>query len=198
MRTSTTARRVLVGMLGWLAWATVAPLEAQTVALSPQETPGGAAKPLYAIVVDIQSVLQRAKASASVQRQIDEQRESYQVEIAKQENELRQAERTLQEQRNLIEPDEFDRRRRAFEKRLAEVQTLVQSRRQVLEKAYGAANTRIRTTMLKIIADVAEREHVALVLSKQQVVMMDRSLERTDAILEALDAQLPEITVDLQ
>jgi outer membrane protein len=198
MRTSTTARRVLVGMLGWLAWAMVAPLEAQTVALSPQETPGGAAKPFYAIVVDIQSVLQRAKASASVQRQIDEQRESYQVEIAKQENELRQAERTLQEQRNLIEQDEFDRRRRAFEKRLAEVQTLVQSRRQVLEKAYGAANTRIRTTMLKIIADVAEREHVALVLSKQQVVMMDRSLERTDAILEALDAQLPEITVDLQ
>lgn len=172
------------------------PAAAQTTTAPTAET--RPIKPVYAMVVDVQHVMQRASASASLQRQIDQQREAYQGEIARLENELRQAERALQEQRTLIERDEFDRRRREFEKRVAEVQSLVQNRRQVLEKAYGTANTRIRSTMLTIIAEIAEREQVVLVLSKQQVVMVDRSLERTEAVLQALNERLPDVKVTLE
>ncbi len=190
-RSSDVMKRVWL-LAGLLMWMVCHPL-----ASSAQAVPERAATQIF-MVVDIQHVLQNAKASASIQRQIDGQREVYQKEIALLETELRQAERTLQEQRTLINPEEFDRRRRSFEKRVAEVQTLVQSRRQILEQGYGAATAQIRSEMLKIIARIAEREQVSLVLSKQQVVMVDRGLERTEAVLKALDEVLPDVRVNLQ
>ena len=68
-------------------------------------------------VVDIQRVMRDSAAAKSIQGQIEKMRGSYQQEITKQENELRNAEQELNRQRTLVSPEAFNERRRQFDER---------------------------------------------------------------------------------
>ncbi|WP_445678413.1 OmpH family outer membrane protein [Radicibacter daui] len=149
------------------------------------------------MVVDMQQVLQDSKAVVSVKAQIDKRRASIQDEVSKLEAELRTSEKSLQDARPTLSQDEFEARRKAFEQRVSQVQAIVQDRRQSLEKAYSDAMNDIRKQLLEIIAKTAEKDGIALVLSKQQVIMVDRKYEKTGEILATLDAQLPDYKVQI-
>jgi Skp family chaperone for outer membrane proteins len=149
------------------------------------------------MVVDMQQVLQDSKAVVSVKAQIDKRRASIQDEVSKLETELRTSEKSLQDARPTLSQDEFEARRKAFEQRVSQVQAIVQDRRQSLEKAYSDAMNDIRKQLLEIIAKTAEKDGIALVLSKQQVIMVDRKYEKTGEILATLDAQLPDYKVQI-
>jgi Skp family chaperone for outer membrane proteins len=149
------------------------------------------------MVVDMQQVLQESKAVVSVKAQIDKRRAAIQDEVSKLETELRSSEKSLQDARPTLSQDEFETRRKSFEQRVSQVQAIVQDRRQSLEKAYSDAMNEIRKQLLEIIAKTAEKDSIALVLSKQQVIMVDRKYEKTADILAELDAQLPDYKVQL-
>jgi ABC-type thiamine transport system ATPase subunit len=53
--------------------------------------------------------------------------------------------------------------------------------------------SKIRETILTIIAEIAEERGLTLVLFKHQVIVFDQSLDLTQVVLEHLDESLPEI-----
>lgn len=166
-------------------------------ALAQTQTPAQQGENNAYMVVDMQQVLQDSKAVVSVKAQIDKRRASIQDEVSKLETELRTSEKSLQDARPTLSQDEFEARRKAFEQRVSQVQAIVQDRRQSLEKAYSDAMNDIRKQLLEIIAKTAEKDGIALVLSKQQVIMVDRKYEKTGEILATLDAQLPDYKVKI-
>lgn len=166
-------------------------------ALAQTQTPAQQGENNAYMVVDMQQVLQDSKAVVSVKAQIDRRRASIQDEVSKLETELRTSEKSLQDARPTLSQDEFEARRKAFEQRVSQVQAIVQDRRQSLEKAYSDAMNDIRKQLLEIIAKTAEKDGIALVLSKQQVIMVDRKYEKTGEILATLDAQLPDYKVKI-
>ena len=170
---------------------------ASGAALAQTQAPAEQSENNAYMVVDMQQVLQDSKAVVSVKAQIDKRRASIQDEVSKLETELRTSEKSLQDARPTLSQDEFEARRKAFEQRVSQVQAIVQDRRQSLEKAYSDAMNDIRKQLLEIIAKTAEKDGIALVLSKQQVIMVDRKYEKTGEILATLDAQLPDYKVKI-
>jgi outer membrane protein len=148
-------------------------------------------------VVDIQMILQDSVASKSIQKQLDTQRQTYQNEISKQEEKLRAAEQELGRQRTILSQDAFAQKRREFEQQVAEVQRNVQARKKSLDQAFNESMTKVRDNLLQIVADVAGERKATLVLAKQQVVIVEKSLDLTSVVLERLNKKLPNVAVNI-
>ena len=146
-------------------------------------------------VVDVQFILQEAAASKSIQKQLEAQRETYQNEISKQEDRLRAVEQELNHQRANLSPDDFGQKRREFEQQVADVQRTVQARKRVLDQAFNESMAKVRDTVLQIVTEVAGEQKATLVLAKQQVVLAEKSLDLTAAVLERVNKKLPSVPV---
>jgi len=146
-------------------------------------------------VVDVQLILQESAASKSIQKQLEAQRETYQNEISKQEDRLRSVEQELNRQRTVLSADDFGQKRRGFEQQVADVQRTVQARQRVLDQAFNESMTKVRDAVLQIVTEVAGEQKATLVLAKQQVVLAEKSLDLTSAVLDRLNKKMPSVPV---
>jgi outer membrane protein len=146
-------------------------------------------------VVDVQFILQEATASKSIQKQLEAQRETYQNEISGQEDRLRAVEQELNRQRSALPPDDFGQKRREFEQQVADVQRTVQARKRVLDQAFNESMTKVRDIVLQTVTEVAGEQKATLVLAKQQVVLAEKSLDLTSAVLDRVNKKLPSVSV---
>ena len=152
-------------------------------------------EPLVIMVVDFQRIVRESAAAATVREQIDELRTAYQGEFARIEEQLRTAEAELTNQRAVLPDEEFLRRRREFEQQVTEAQRQAQYRRAELDQALDGAMDRIQSSLLDIIAEIAEQQQANVVLNRSNVVMVDQGLDFTDDALAELDAVLPHVDV---
>ena len=152
-------------------------------------------EPVVIMVVDFQRIVRESAAAATVREQIDELRTAYQGEFARIEEQLRTAEAELTNQRAVLPDEEFLRRRREFEQQVTEAQRQAQYRRAELDQALDDAMDRIQSSLLDVIAEIAERQQANVVLNRSNVVMVDQGLDFTDDALAELDAVLPHVDV---
>ena len=152
-------------------------------------------RPLVIVIVDFQRIVRESVAAATVREQIDQLRTAYQGEFARIEEQLRAAEAELTDQRPVLPDEEFLRRRREFELQVTEAQRQAQYRRAELDRALDDAMNRIRSSLLDVIASIAERQRANVVLDRANVVMLDQELDFTDEALAELDAVLPHVDV---
>lgn len=152
-------------------------------------------EPLVIMVVDFQRIVRESAAAAAVREQIDELRTAYQGEFARIEEQLRTAEAELTNQRTILPDEEFLRRRREFEQQVTEAQRQAQYRRAELDQALDGAMDRIQSSLLDVIAEIAEQQQANVVLNRTNVVMVDQDLDFTDDALAELNAILPHVDV---
>lgn len=153
--------------------------------------------PIRAIVVDFREVVANSDAAESVRSQIDSHRESFQEEFVEIEDDLRSVEQELTELQGQLEPEEFNRRRREFEQRIAEAQQTAQSRRAALDEATDQGMQEIRTALVSIIHGIAEENRANLVLNRAEVILMSDRLDFNDEALRRLNEELPFVSVAL-
>jgi Skp family chaperone for outer membrane proteins len=146
-------------------------------------------------VIDINMIIRDALAFNSIREQIGKYREVFQEEIQKEEEALRSANQELTRQRNLLSAEAFAGKRRDFEKRVTEVQRLVQQRKQNLDRAQGAAMKKIQKSLQDIITAFALEQDVSLILRKDQTVLASNTLFITKVVLDRLNSALPTIKV---
>lgn len=146
-------------------------------------------------VVDMQFIVQQSTAGKSVRDQLDKQREKYMKQIKKKEDELLSTEEELKRQRGVMKPEEFEAKRVEFEKKISAAQAEAQKLKASLERAYSESMTKLRAETAKIVADVARAQGVTVVLSRQSVVLADKSLDITPQVVEKLNSSLKDIPV---
>ena len=184
-------RFVRFAFLLFLAGALVRVAEAQ----APAEPPA-AAQHLAVMVVDVQALLQNAKAAKMVRTQIEGKRADYTKEIAHEEEGLRQERDKLQRQQSSLSAEALNAKGRAFQQKVNELDRQVQAKRQALEKSNADALAKLQQTMLKIIADIAKQRKANLVLQRTELVLFDRTFDVTDEVLQKLDQEMPALTVN--
>ncbi|MCK6453822.1 MAG: OmpH family outer membrane protein [Alphaproteobacteria bacterium] len=148
-------------------------------------------------VVDVDRIRENSTAAKSVREQLEKQRSTFQDEISKQENDLRNAEQDLNKQRSVLSPEAFNQRRQQFEQRVAEVQRTVQARRRQLEGAMQSSMTQVNTAVVQSVQDIATARGATLVLPKSQIILVDKSMEVTDEVLTLVNRKLPTVKVTL-
>lgn len=146
-------------------------------------------------IVDMKAVRQNSTAVVSIREQITRYRTGFQTQIQQEEEQLRSANQELARQRSILSADAFAEERKKFEARLAEVQRLVQKRRQELDQLRDTAMADVQATLNTVIAEIANERGVVLVLQRAQTVLAARPLEITAQVVERLNQKLPNVVV---
>jgi outer membrane protein len=165
---------------------------------------GLAASPLAAeqapptiLIVDMQQILEQAKAAKQVSETLNQQFSAYSKEVAQQEDELQKGRGELERQRTVLAPDVYNGRARELQQRYDELSKVVQSRQQALQQSYKEAMTKVETAALEVIADLVKERKANLVMAKQALVFEDESMDVTAETIARLDKKLPSVPVNL-
>ncbi|MBI3419234.1 MAG: OmpH family outer membrane protein [Proteobacteria bacterium] len=150
------------------------------------------------LVVDVKRILDESKASVSVQKKIEAQRAAFQTEIAAKEKLIRDAEQELLATRGKLEARVYAERENQLRQKFREVEQYVQDRRRLLEQATTLSMGKVRSVLLGIVTEIARRRGAQAVLIKQQVLWAENALDITDQVLERLNAQLPDLPVEIE
>lgn len=154
----------------------------------------GALKPV-AGVLDLNEVMARGKAARGLIAQRETYVERYQAEVAETEKKLRGLDQELIRQRATLPPEEFAKRRQAFQDKVNVFQAQVQTRRSKLEKAFGNAMNTIQAMVIRVTKEVAERQGMNLILYRSQTFLFDPGMDITDTVLTEVDRRLPNVTM---
>lgn len=157
-----------------------------------------AAAPVSKIaVVDVQGLVADSKAGKSIQSQIQKQRESFQAEFSSLEKELGELQKKLSDEKADQNSKEFQAKRKEFETKMANANNLVQKRRQSLEKGAADAVLELRKEIVKIVADIADKEKYTIVISRQDVILVEKDMDITGKVLAELDKKLSDVKLKL-
>ena len=156
-----------------------------------------AQNPTSIAVVDVQALLTKSEAAISIEKQIDEYKERFVGEIAKQEQELRDMEKELGEQRSKLGKDEFASKAKAFEEKLIETRKLAEKKRRAFDEASAKALDTLRETLYGVVQELAREKGFTLVISKQNVILGEQSIDLTDETMTMLNKKVSSITLDI-
>jgi outer membrane protein len=156
-----------------------------------------AAPPTIALV-DVQRILNESKASQSLQKQIQAKRESFQKELADKEKKLKDTEKSLISDKEKLSAEEFAKKRKAYEESIAEARKLFQQRRNSLEQGVGKGMEELKRNIAEAAAKVADEKKYDIVLTRDSVLLAEKSLDITADVLKNLDAKLPDLKLEVK
>ena len=172
------------------------PCAAQAQAQRQQPAAQGIPTPVV-MVVDTNRIMAEARAMKAIRDQIERIRGSFQTEIKRDEDELRRIDQEMAQQRQVLSTEAFNQKRQDLQNRVNSLQQKTRARRQQLDGALRNAMTTVRNTLVRIVQGIAQRNGANLVVQKSDLVYADQRMEFTDEVLRQLDAQLPNVTVEI-
>lgn len=171
----------------------IAAASAQAGPLLAQQAP----PPQVILIVDMQQILQDAKAAKEVQAALNQQYSAYSKQVAQQEDELQKGGADLERQRTVLAPEIYSARARELQQRYDELGKTVQAKRQALQQSLNEAMGKVRNAALEVVADIVKERRANLVLEKQAVVYEPEGMDVTADAIQRLDKKLPSVPVNL-
>jgi Skp family chaperone for outer membrane proteins len=166
--------------------------------LAADPAPAASPKVPSIAIVDVQMLLSESTAAKNIQKQLQEKRDALQKEFGQYEEKLRADEKALSDEKGKLDEAAFKLKREAFEKKLLETQGLVQKKKRDLEQAVLDSTAVLRDALLKIVATISEEKKYDVVLTRQNVVLADKTLDITAQVLEKLNATLTAVPLTVK
>lgn len=146
-------------------------------------------------VVDIQQLLRDSKAAQGIESQLATIRKNFQAEVEGDEKALRAKEKEIVDQKGKLKEDELKAKVAEFQKQVAETQKKVQEKKNKLDKAVASAIGKLRAQIVKVVAEIADKKSLDLVLARTDVVIVSKTLDITAEVLARINKDLPSVTV---
>ncbi len=157
--------------------------------------PRPAAAELNIAVVDVDSILKNSKAAKSISKQVDEKRKSFIASVKKEEDKLRAEQQAIESKREEMSQDELIKKAQDFDKRRIEARKSIQDKKGSLDKAYSVAMNTLTNTIYEICQAIADEKKIDLVITRQNIIVGNLSLDITKEVLERMDKKLPELKI---
>ena len=146
-------------------------------------------------ILNYQLIQKNSTAMVDIQTQIETRRKTYQEEISQQEKDLRADDQELVRQRTVLSAEAFALKRREFEAKVAQVQRQVQDRKRELDRAFEYGMNQVQLVINEIILELSREKNFNLVLSRQQIIFVDDTLNISQDIIRILNERLPLVQV---
>lgn len=146
-------------------------------------------------VVDMNKVLQTADAAKGLIAELDAKRKEFQTQLTKEETALRTSEQEILKQKDKLSAADFEKKRKEFEGKVAAAQKSVQDRKKVLDDAFAAAMTKLRTEILKASAEVAKAKGYTAVFNQEAMVLADTKADITNDVIAGVNKSVKKIDV---
>ena len=146
-------------------------------------------------VVNIQKIMSEAVAAQNVHEQLEEKSKGFQADISKKQEQLQKEKQEISEKRSVLSKSAFDEKAAAFEKKVTAAQKEAQSKKAMLDNAFGHAVNDIQKAVTDIIADIAKEKGFAVTVPTSQTLYYDPKLDITADVLSRLNQKLPKLEV---
>lgn len=146
------------------------------------------------MVVDIQKIVNEAKATKAILSQREKFQQQYQQEFSGEETKLAEEKKALDDQRAVLSPEAYAERQRAFGAKAADFARRVQIRWANLNEATNGAMGQVGAQMNKIIREMATEMGANLVVNRGQVEYYDPGMDKTLIAAERLNSTMKEVT----
>jgi outer membrane protein len=160
------------------------------------EVRAGTGEPPVILIIDMDKIRRDASGFRSLQSQMDDRRSAYQSKLQVKEQELREADLELSQQRTILSASAFSQKRKELERQIAALQQDVRQTRASMEALFKEGMAKLQKVLVEIVAEIARERDADLVLTKSQVVLVKPELEITDQALERLNEKLPSVALD--
>ncbi len=149
-------------------------------------------------VVDVQALLSQSGGAKSIEKQIDAYKEKFLSEVSGEERALRENEKNLADQRATLSKEEFAAKAKEFEEKLYKMRQTTQAKKRALDEAFSKGMGQLRTKVYEVVQALAKEKGFNLVISKQNVIVGEDSIDLTQETMKRLNAELPSITVTVK
>jgi len=166
-------------------------------AAAPPATGGSSqALPVPVIaIVDLDRIMQESVAYQKAAAQIDKIRQQTADELRQRENELRDAEQELSRQQRLVSAEQFDQKRRDFQRQVGEAQQLAQTKKRDLDTVSNGAMNQIRNTIVQVVGEISRERGINMVLPRAAVVLESPAFDVSNEVITRVNQKLPSVTV---
>ena len=147
------------------------------------------------VVVDIQQVEAKSTEGQSLQQQLKSKRETFQKDVAAKEKALRAEQEKLIAQKGDMDAEEFKQKATSFEKQLINSQKELQKKRVEFDKSAGEALSKLRSEIVKAVGNLATENDYKLVITRQDVVIVEKTVDITADVLERVNKDVDKITI---
>jgi outer membrane protein len=144
-------------------------------------------------IVDFDIIVNESKAGKSVKSQYDKQRSAFDADLERKRKAFKDQVVKLGAQKSTLSDDEFKRKRDALDAQGKAIQKSLVQTKQALDSNFNKAIGQIRSALLEIIADIAKKRALTLVLNKSAGIVAADAYDLTDESMKELDAKLPSV-----
>lgn len=171
-------------------------LKAEEEAPKVQAQPAVAAAAVVKIaVVDFDRLLNESVAAKAAEQKLTEARKSLLKELQEKEKAISNDAAALRKEKAKLKPEEFKEKAKAFEEELLKTRKELAKQKEDLDRSLAVATGNLRKEVLKIVAEIADKEKYSLVLSSQNVVIAEKSMDITAEVLNKLNASVKEVSL---
>lgn len=146
-------------------------------------------------VVDIDSILSSSKAAKSIKAQVDEKRKTFLKSVKEQEDKLRTEQKAIEEKRADMSKEDLIKTAQDFEKRRIEARNTLQKKKSELDKSYSKAMNTLTDTITEVCQEIADEQKIDLIITRQNIIIGNNSLDITPNIMELMDKKLPSLSL---
>lgn len=149
-------------------------------------------------VVDVQEILAKSAAAASLDKQADAAKEKFRAEVSAQEQGFRAEEKKLAEQRGKLSKEDFALQARAFEEKLVSFRSEAQDRKRALDEAIGVSMGEIRAKLYEVVQQISAEKGIDLVITKQNVIVGSQEIDLTEETMKRLNDVISTSTLEIK
>ena len=154
--------------------------------------------PLTIAVVDVQALMTQSDAAKSLEKQVSDRKEKFIASLSKQEQDLRDAQKKLTDARATMSKDAFAKKAQEFEKKLMDTRQMAQDTKKTYDDALEKALNQLRAKIYEVVQGIAKEKSYTLVISKQEVVVGQSSMDITDDAMKKLNATITTLNLDIK
>ena len=148
-------------------------------------------------VVNFEKIFREAAATRSIAPQIVKLKTKYESQFKDLQKKLQSVEQGLKGQRNILSPEVYAEKRKAFKKQVSGVQRNVQTVQRMVVRAEGNAYRNVRRAFHRIAQEVAKEKSLDLIFPRSGLIHVNSRYDISDAILKRLNKILPFVKVKL-
>lgn len=172
------------------------PPQQQPATQAPRPLPAGQQPPAAVIgIVDVPEIQRVSTAFTQVRDEIERRRQRLNDDLQREQNNWREQQQQLANQRATLPPEQLRERERALQDRITDSQRIFRERSRNIEQAAQQALVEIEQTLGNVIRQVAASRKVNLVLPRPLVIFNEPPFDLTEEVAQQFNRQLRSVNM---
>ena len=145
------------------------------------------------VYVDMNSLINNSKAGTSINNQMKKILDKNNSEYQTLEKKLRQEEKDLLNQKNVLDPDKYNTEVSIFKNKINKIKIERNKEIEDIQKRNVKAKNELVNVITKILAKYSAEKEINLVLRKESIILGKKTIDITSEILTLLDKEIKKI-----